>query len=204
MDAPPPRHARELARERRNVVAPIAQRPDDELDDREPVVEVHEIDAGSGEEDLDRFLHRYAGQNHFRHHLGVTYVAVDVGRVHGFATVAPRHVEIEELPERERKKLPRYPIPVLGLARLAVDESARGMGLGAQLLRFVLGLAAKMADDVGCAGVVVDAKPDAIDFYRKYGFTPFETIEGQSEARPRPTPMWLPMGAIKAAGRPAR
>lgn len=158
----------------------------------------------SGEEDLDRFFHRYAGQNQFRHHLGVTYVAVDAGRVLGFATVAPRHLEIEDLPERERKKLPRYPVPVLGLARLAVDESARGMGLGAQLLRFVLGLAAKMADDVGCAGVVVDAKAGAIDFYRKYGFTAFEAIEGQSEARPRPTPMWLAMGAIKAAGGPAR
>ena len=85
----------------------------------------------SGEEDLDRFFHRHAGQNQFRHHLGVTYVAVDAGRVLGFATVAPRHLEIEDLPERERKKLPRYPVPVLGLARLAVDESARGMGLGA-------------------------------------------------------------------------
>src|SRR6266496_5361863 len=123
----------------------------------------------SGDEALDLFFHRYAGQNQFRHHLGVTYVAVDAGRVLGFATVAPRHIDIDDLPERERKKLPRYPIPVLGLARLAVAESARGMGLGAHLLRFVLGLAAKMADDVGCAGVVVDAKADAIDFYRKYG-----------------------------------
>jgi GNAT superfamily N-acetyltransferase len=153
----------------------------------------------SGDEDLDRFFHQYAGQNQFRHHLGVTYVAVDAGRVLGFATVAPRHVEIEDLPERERRKLPRYPVPVLGLARLAVDESARGVGLGAQFLRFVLELAAKMADEVGCAGVVVDAKAGAVDFYKKYGFMPFEVIEGQSEARPRPTTMWLSMRAIKAA-----
>jgi len=157
----------------------------------------------SGDEDLDRFFHRYAGQNQFRHYLGVTYVAVDAGRVLGFATVAPRHVDIENLPERTRKKLPRYPVPVLGLARLAVDNSAQSMGLGRQLLRFVLKLAVKMADDVGCAGVVVDAKPSAIDFYAKYGFAPFEQIEGQSEARPRPTAMWLPIQAVKAAGEPA-
>jgi GNAT superfamily N-acetyltransferase len=154
----------------------------------------------SGDEDLDRFFRRYAGQNQFRHYLGVTYVAVDAGRVLGFATVAPRHVDIEELPERARKKLPRYPLPVLGLARLAVDKSAQSTGLGAQLLRFVLKLAAKMADEVGCAGVVVDAKAGAIDFYAKYGFTPFEAIEGQSEVRPRPTATWLPNQAIKAAG----
>jgi len=49
-------------------------------------------------------------------------------------------------------------VPVLGLARLAVDKSAQSMGLGGQLLRFVLKLASKLADEVGCAGVVVDAK----------------------------------------------
>lgn len=156
----------------------------------------------SGDEALDRFFHRYAGQNRFRHYLGVTYVAVDGGRVLGHATVAPRHVDIEDLPERVRKRLPRYPVPVLGLARLAVDRSAQAMGLGRQLLRFVLMLAAKMADEVGCAGVVVDAKPGALDFYARYGFTQFEPLEGQSEARPQTTAMWLPIKAIKAASEP--
>src|SRR4030042_1077393 len=112
-----------------------------------------------GDEALDRFFRRYAGQNQFRHHLGVTYVAVDGGRVLGFVTVAPRHVEIDELPERARKKLPRYPLPVLGLARLAVDKQAQATGLGGKLLRFVLELASTMADELGCAGIVVDAKP---------------------------------------------
>jgi GNAT superfamily N-acetyltransferase len=155
----------------------------------------------SGDESLDRFFRQYAGQNQFRHYLGVTYVAIDGARILGYATVAPRHVDIEDLPERVRKKLPRYPLPVLGLARLAVDESARSIGLGAQLLRFVLVLAAKMADDVGCAGVVVDAKPGAVDFYAKFGFTPLDLLEGDSEARPRPTAMWLPMRAIRVARR---
>jgi GNAT superfamily N-acetyltransferase len=153
----------------------------------------------SGDEALDRFFHRYAGQNQFRHYLGVTYVAVERDRILGFATVAPRHIDIEDLPPRTRKKMPRYPIPALGLARLAVDKSARSMGLGSQLLRFVLKLAAKMAEDVGCAGVVVDAKPDAVPFYEKYGFTPLELIEGQSDARPQPTAMWLPIQAIQKA-----
>jgi len=67
----------------------------------------------------------------------------------------------------------------------------------------VLSLASKIADEVGCAGVVVDAKPGAVEFYAKYGFTPFEPLEGQSEARPRPTAMWLPIRAIKAAAEPA-
>src|SRR6266852_11480 len=84
----------------------------------------------SGDEALDRFFHRYAGQNQFRQYLGMTYVAVDGARILGFATVAARHVDIENLPERVRKKLPRYPLPTLGLARLAVDKSAQSMGIG--------------------------------------------------------------------------
>jgi GNAT superfamily N-acetyltransferase len=158
----------------------------------------------SGDPALDGFLHRYAGQNQFRFFVGVTYVAVVDERILAYATVAPRHLEIEDLPEIERRRLPRYPVPVLSLARLAVDRSARGQGLGAQLLAFVLRLASTMADGLGCAGVVVDAKADAVPFYAKYGFFPIDLLEGASEARPRPTAMWLPMRWIKASERGPR
>ncbi|HEX9459782.1 MAG TPA: GNAT family N-acetyltransferase [Thermoanaerobaculia bacterium] len=153
----------------------------------------------SGAPELDRFFHQFAGQNQFKHHVGVTYVAVDRGRICGFATIAPGHVEIEDLPVTARRKLPRYPLPVVRLARLAIDESAQGQGVGAQLLRFVLKLAVRLAADYGCIGVVVDAKPDAIAFYSKYGFIAVDTVEGQSDARPQPAAMFLSMSAIKAA-----
>jgi len=153
----------------------------------------------SGDPDLDRFFHKFAGQNQFRHYVGVTYVAVEDRRVIGFATVAPGHVEIDGLPSAARRKLPRYPLPVLRLARLAVGRSPRGEGLGAQLLRFVLELALRMANDYGCVGVIVDAKPDAVDFHGKYGFVPVEAIEGQAAARPQQIPMFLSTRAIKEA-----
>jgi GNAT superfamily N-acetyltransferase len=155
----------------------------------------------SGDVEIDRFFIRFAGRNQFRHHIGVTYVAVDDGRVLGFATVVPGHLEIDELPAAERRRLPRYPLPVLRLGRLGVDRSAQGQGLGAQLLRFVLQLSVRMAADYGCTGVVVDAKPDAVGFYTKYGFAPVDAIEGQSDARPAPTPMFLALSAIRRAVR---
>jgi hypothetical protein len=83
----------------------------------------------SGDADLDRFLRQFAGQNQFRHHVGVTYVAIHEQRILGYATVAPAHVEIEDLPLASQRKLPLYPLPVLRLARLAVDQSAQGRGL---------------------------------------------------------------------------
>lgn len=153
----------------------------------------------SDDADLDRFFRQFAGQNQFRHHLGVTYVAVDGQHVLGFATVAAAHLEIDGLPAAARQKLPRYPLPVLRLARLAVDRSAQGQGLGLQLLRFVLQLALRMSDDYGCVGIVVDAKPDALAFYTKYGFLPVEALEGASDARPAPTPMFLSIRAVRHA-----
>ena len=153
----------------------------------------------SGDPDLDRFFHKFAGQNQFKHYVGVTYVAVEDGRVLGFATVAPGHVEIDQLPAPARKKLPRYPLPVLRLARLAVDSSARRRGLGRVLLRFVLQLAIRMSNDYGCVGVLVDAEPDAIEFYRTYGFIPLDLVEGQSDVRPQPTAMFRSMRAIRDA-----
>ena len=56
-----------------------------------------------------------------------------------------------------------------------------------------------MADDFGCVGVVVDAKPEAVPFYTKYGFMAVEAVEGASDARPRPRPMFLSIRGINQA-----
>ena len=153
----------------------------------------------SGNPDLDRFFQRFAGQNQFRHHLGVTYIAVAEDRILGFVTVAPSEIEIDALTEERRRQLPRYPLPVLRVARLAVAEHAQGCGIGKALLRFALDLARRTAEEVGCIGVVVDAKPDAQAFYRHYGFEPFGVLEGALLDRPEPTPMFLPVSAIPAS-----
>lgn len=155
-----------------------------------------------GDVDLDRFFAKYAGQNQFRHHIGVTYVAEDdAGRIVGYATVSPASMEIDGLPAALKKKLPTYPMPVLRLARLAVDQSAQRQGVGSALLRYVLQLALRMAEGYGCIGVVVDAKPSAIAFYQPYGFTRIDLVEGQSPARPEPTAMFLPLREIETAAK---
>jgi GNAT superfamily N-acetyltransferase len=151
----------------------------------------------SGDPDLDRFFRLFAGQNQFRHHIGVTYVAVEAIRILGFATIAAGHIEIEDLPLSARRKMPRYPLPIVRLARLAVDESAQGKGVGVQLLRFVLKLAVRMAGDFGCIGVIVDAKRDAIAFYEKYGFITADAVEGRSDSRPQPAMMFLSVREIE-------
>jgi GNAT superfamily N-acetyltransferase len=153
-----------------------------------------------GDDDLDRFFRRFAGQNQFRSHIGTTYVAVDDdGAILGYATVAAGDLEIDGLPPAARKKLPRYPLPVLRLARLAVDQRAQGKGLGKLLLRYVFELAWRMSLELGCIGVVVDAKEAAVGFYQAYGFFELEVVEGQQQTRPQPRAMFLPLKEIEAA-----
>jgi GNAT superfamily N-acetyltransferase len=150
----------------------------------------------SGNIDLDRFFQRFAGQNQFRYYVGVTYVAVDGGSILGFVTVTAASIEVSSLSPAARKRLPVYPVPVLRLARLAVDESAQGQGIGSLLLRYVFLLAHEMSRRIECVGVVVDAKSEAVPFYERFGFETLDVKAGCLGDRPVPMPMFLELGAI--------
>jgi GNAT superfamily N-acetyltransferase len=150
----------------------------------------------SGNIDLDRFFQRYAGQNQFRHHIGTTYVAVQVDRIVGFVTVSSGEMVAEKLAKNLRRRLPAYPLPILRLARLAVDERFQRHGIGKLLLRAMLELALEMRDRVG---MIVDAKPDAVAFHSSLGFKPMDLISGALGDRPEPVAMFLPIGQIAIA-----
>jgi GNAT superfamily N-acetyltransferase len=152
-----------------------------------------------GQPDLDRFFQHYAGQNQFKLHLAVTYVAAAESHILGFATVAASSLERARLPSaRLRRRLPGYPLPVLRLARLGVDTRAQGSGVGRGLLRHVLGLALDQREHLGCVGVVTDAKPDAIAFYAPFGFVPLEGVR-EGALHGDPTPMFLAISTIAEA-----
>jgi len=148
----------------------------------------------SGDEAIDLYFHRYAGQNQFKHHIGVSYVAVEESEILGFVTLSTATLDADELPNGRPR--PPYPIPVLRLARLAVDESARDRGVGRALLRFTIELAERQRDEVGCVGVLVDAKPGAVDFYERYGFVQLDAQVGEAQILPRPVPMFVPLGSV--------
>jgi GNAT superfamily N-acetyltransferase len=153
-----------------------------------------------GHPDVDRFFVHYAGQNQFKLHLAVTYVAVVDARLVGFATVAASSIERFSVPgPRLRKRLPAYPLPVLRLARLGVDIRAQGLGLGKGLLRHVLVLALEQRDRVGCIGVIADAKPEVLAFYEGLGFVRLDGVR-EGLLHGDPAPMFLGIDRIAAAG----
>lgn len=154
-----------------------------------------------GNADIDRFFEHYAGQNQFKLHLTVTYVATADQRIVGFATVAASSLQRASVPSaRLRRRLPNYPLPVLRLARLGVDARVHGHGVGSALLRHVLHLSLEQRERFGCVGIVTDAKADAVAFYVALGFVALEGVcEGLLGGEPQP--MFLGLETIAATAK---
>ncbi|HET7053057.1 MAG TPA: GNAT family N-acetyltransferase [Solirubrobacterales bacterium] len=138
----------------------------------------HDVaDFACGEESLDRWLHRYAGQGE-RRDATRTCVAADArGAVSGDYTLVAGQIEHPEATEGVRKGLSRrFPIPAGILARLAVDTSSQRQGLGARLLRDALERICRAAQEVAIRAVVVHAIDDAAAcFYECFGFRGLST-----------------------------
>ena len=135
-----------------------------------PLTKIHERnDFDCGEESLNEFLKKFARQNDKRG-LGKTFVLIEEGKteVLGYYTVSSGSVTFDEVPEN----LPRYPIPVAHIGRLAVDRKTKGQGLGELLLVDALKKISKIAEQIGIYAVEVYAiNESARKFYIKYGFT---------------------------------
>ena len=127
-----------------------------------------------GQQMLDRFIRELVTQYEKRQ-LGRTFVLVrpDSPTVLGYYTLAASSLAFEVVPKSLVKHLPKHPIPTILLARLAVDQSLQGRGLGADLLMNALERAAALSTSIGIHFVEVDAIDEkARQFYERYGFTP--------------------------------
>ena len=148
-----------------------------------------------GEPALNEFFQRQAGQLS-RKGFGKTYVALaaDGSRVTGFVTLSAGQAQTHSLPAH--LKLPRYPVPILRVGRLAVDSRAQGQGTGRQLMAFALQLALDFSKSVGLYAVVVDAKHDrAKAYYESMGFA--ATLDD-------PLCLYLPISVLAKAYRVER
>ena len=142
----------------------------------DPIIKLavgHAVDGfDCGKEELNRFLKRFAlaGQ---RANSAQTYVAARGKRVLGYFSLAVGGVEHEGAPKRVSKGLARHMIPVMVLARLAIDLREQGQGLGKGLLKDALRRTAAAADIAGIRALFVTAKDDdARRFYEHYDFDP--------------------------------
>ncbi|WP_306344964.1 GNAT family N-acetyltransferase [Methylosinus sp. Ce-a6] len=108
----------------------------------------------------------------------LTYVGMSDRAIIGFYSLVVGEVRHADAPERVVKGMPRHPIPLMVLARLATHSDWRGRGVGAGLLLDALTRASQAADIGGIRALAVHAKDEpAASFYRHFGFTPSPTDE---------------------------
>lgn len=127
-----------------------------------------------GEDELNAWLRRYAGQNR-RRNTSATWVVVDAfDNVAAYASVSMTAVTRASAPEILAKHAPD-PVPALLLGRLAVDRPHAGGGLGTALVAHVLATAVELNASAACRAVVVTALNErARAWWERLGFSPFE------------------------------
>ncbi len=151
-----------------------------------------------GTPSLDEFIRQYAKQQEKRQQSATTLALIDRD-IAGFVSILPGSVESDRL-SAVMKGLPRQPVPVLLLARMATDARFRGRQVGSTLLaEVVIAGAQELARSFGCVGIRVDAKPGAVTFYARYGFVSLSSDEPLNAA-----PMFLSMEKVRAATSPGR
>ena len=127
-----------------------------------------------GNNALNIWLKRFALQNDAAD-FAKTFVVIEKNenRIVAFYSLATGCVEHEDATDRFKKGLPRNPIPVMILERLAVDLKYQGMGLGKGLLKDAILRTLRASKYAGIRFILVHAKDEkAGDFYGKYGFDP--------------------------------
>jgi GNAT superfamily N-acetyltransferase len=138
-----------------------------------PLDPTHLLDSfESGEISLDHWLKRRAWANQTNGASRTFVVADREGRVRGYHALAAGAVSHEAATGGVRRNMPD-PIPVMVLARLAVDLRAQGIQLGASLLKDAVNRAVAVSQNVGVRALLVHALNDrARQFYEHYGFEP--------------------------------
>lgn len=141
------------------------------LSDVETLAKTHDLSAfDCGKAALNDWLRRYAWQNQAAD-AARTYVVHRANLVVAYFSLAYGSVRREEAPERIARGLARHPIPVVVLARLAVDRREAGQGLGKALLKDALLRIESAADIAGARAVLVHAiDQDARTFYEHFDF----------------------------------
>jgi len=138
----------------------------------EPLRGKHVLDGFScGEESLDIWLQRYA-----RHAEAAgsarTFVTTDGERVVGYYALSIGQVEPDDATERLLKGQPsKRPVPVLVIARIAVDREHQSGGVGRSLMQNALLRCDAVAESVGVRAVIAHANGENVtEFYDRFGF----------------------------------
>lgn len=145
-----------------------------------------------GVEALDRYLKKQATQD-IKRRISQVFVATkpdNPKKVIGYYTLSTLSIELNQLPEKFSRKLPKHPVPAVLVGRLAVFKAAQGHGVGKMLLVDAIKRTLAVSDQIAIYAMTVDAlNNNAKGFYEQFGFTRL------SDECPR---LFLPLKSIES------
>jgi GNAT superfamily N-acetyltransferase len=156
----------------------------------QPLAATHLLDEfASGEASLDEWLKRRALSNQLSGASRTFVVTDQEERVFGYYAMAAGAVSHQMATSGVRRNMPD-PIPVMVLARLAIDRRTQGIKLGAALLQDAVNRTVAVSQNAGVRALLVHALHDrAKQFYEHYGF---------QESPQHPMTLMLRLNTVKA------
>jgi predicted GNAT family N-acyltransferase len=137
---------------------------------------------------LNNYLQQLA-QQHVQKNVASVFVLVDrqsPSQILGYYTLSAAQVDVAQLAEVDRRRLPRYPIPCFRMGRLACSIDWRGQGIGKLLLGCAVDRCLQAREQVAAYAMIVDAKDEiASAFYNHFGFR---------SLLDKPLTLYLPLG----------
>ena len=129
----------------------------------------------SGNEQLDNYLKKRATQA-VKRRISRVFVATtpeSPTKIAGYYSLSSLSIELNQLSEDTKRKLPHHPIPNALIGRLAVSQKAQGTGIGKMLLADAIKRTLAVSNEIAIYAMVVDAIDESAEnFYRQYGFLP--------------------------------
>lgn len=126
-----------------------------------------------GVEVLDHYLKKQARQN-IKRRISRVFVATmgdNPGTVLGYYTLSALSIELNTLPEKLARKLPKHPIPAALIGRLAVSQTVQKHGIGKLMLADGIKRILAVSDQIAVYALIVNAIDESAgEFYRQYGF----------------------------------
>ena len=146
----------------------------------EPLLTKHHLDDFEcGKASLNDWLIHHARQAQSSGSAR-TFVAAEADRVTGFFSLTVGQVDTLAAPERLRKGMGQYPVPVVILARLGVSVQSQGRGIGIGLLKDAIRRALMISDQAGIRALMTHPMDkEAARFYSRFGFEPSPLREDQ-------------------------
>jgi GNAT superfamily N-acetyltransferase len=132
-----------------------------------------------GNEALNIYIKKYALQNQ-KKNAGRTFIVtpIESNNIIGYYTLVTGAVSVENAPDQLKKGLGNYPVPIVLIARLAIDKNCQGAGLGKNLLKDAFLRVLQASENIGIRAITVKAKDEnAVAFYKRYDFEPLLNSE---------------------------